>query len=76
MPDFLLCLESNTKPSVSKAQNYIRGGEGHRTDKFELEGRWDTPHTFLMSGINGVGTSHNIERKSLAVGRWVVQARE
>ena len=49
--------------------------------KFVLEGG-DTAHTFLMSGTNGVGTPHNIYRKSLAVGvgwgggGWVVSVRE
>ena len=52
-PNFLLCLESKTEPSVAKAQNY-RGG--------------DTAHTFLMSGTNGVGTPHNFERKHILGG--------
>ena len=53
MPDFLLCLESKTEPSMAKAQNY-RGG--------------DTAHTFLISGTNGVGTPHNFERKHILGG--------
>ena len=79
------------------AQNYVGGG--NHTEKFVLE-VGNTAYTFLMSGTNGVGTPHNIERKhtrkgghrstyfvgvgtphniyrkSLAVGGWVVQARE
>ena len=65
LPDFLLCLESKTEPSVAKEQNYMGGG--HRTEKFVLEGG-DTAHTFLMSGTNGVGTPHNIERKHILGG--------
>ena len=42
-------------------------GGGHRTEKFVLEGG-DTAHTFLMSGTNGVGTPHNIERKHILGG--------
>ena len=34
-------------------------------------GGGDTAHTLLMGGTIGVGTPHNIERKSLAVfGGW------
>ena len=44
---------------MAKVQNYMGG---HRTEKFVLEGG-DAAHTFLMSGTNGVGTPHNIERK-------------
>ena len=45
----------------------LHGGGGHHTEKFVLE--WgDTAHTFLMSGTNGVGTPHNIERKHILGG--------
>ena len=47
-------------------RNRITWG-GHRTEKFVLEGG-DTAHTFLMSGTNGVGTPHNIERKHILGG--------
>ena len=67
LTDFLVYLESKTEPSAAKAQNYMGG---YHTEKFVLE-RGDTAHTFLMSGTNGVGTPHNIYRKSLAVGGWV-----
>ena len=66
LPDFLVCLESKTEPSVAKEQNYMWGG--HHTEKFVLEGG-DTAHIFLMSGTNGVGTPHNIERKQILGGR-------
>ena len=39
-------------------------GEGHRTEKMYTR-------TGVHSTTIGVGTPHNIERKSLAVGRWV-----
>ena len=50
------------------AQNY--NGGGHRTE-ITNKGRGDTAHTLLMGGTIGVGTPHNMERKSLAVGGWV-----
>ena len=37
------------------------------TELHILEGG-DTAHTFLMSGTNGVGTPHNIERKHILGG--------
>ena len=63
------------------------GGTPYRKARTE---RGDTAHTFLMSGTNGVGTPHNIERKhilgggdtaqhlhkKLSCGWGVVQARE
>ena len=48
---------------------------GPSTDKMYTR-RQDTAHTFLMGGTIGVGTPHNIDRKSLAVGGWVVQTRK
>ena len=38
------------------------------TELHVLEGGGDTAHTFLMSGTNGVGTPHNIERKHILRG--------
>ena len=40
---------------------------GYRTEKFDSEGG-GTAYTFLMSGTNGVGTPHNIERKHILGG--------
>ena len=83
-PNFLLCLESKTEPSVAKAQNY-RGG--HRTYILDEWNKWDGDTTQLWKKaytgrgghrtyLVGVGTPHNIYRKSLAMGGWVVPARE
>ena len=64
------------------------GRGGHRTYFVDESNTWggdtaqhrkmggDTAHTLLMGGTIGVGTPHNIERKSLAVGGWVVQVRK
>ena len=38
-------------------------GGGHRTEK-PYTGRGGTAHTLLKRGTIGVGTPHNIERKS------------
>ena len=46
---------------------FTLGGGVHRTEKFVVEGG-DTAPTFLMSGTNGVGTPHNIERKHVVGG--------
>jgi len=60
------------------------GRGGHRTYFVDESNTWggdtaqhrkmggDTAHTLLMGGTIGVGTPHNIERKSLAVGGWGV----
>ena len=59
---------------MTKAQNYI-GGDTAQI-KCTLK-RKDTAHKLLMRGAIGVGTLHNIERKSLVVsvsvwvGGWV-----
>ena len=65
LPDFPLCLKSKKKLSVLKAQNYVGGGGGHCTDKM-YTGRGNTAYTFMIRRIIGVGTQHNIERKSFA----------
>ena len=62
LPDSELCLESKTEPSVAKE------GGGHRTEK-TYTGRGGH-RTSLIDEGNKVGTPHNIERKSLAVGGW------
>ena len=42
----------------------LHGGEPTKN----CTGRGDTAYTFLMSGTNGVGTPHNIERKLILGG--------
>ena len=56
-------LESKTEPSVAKAQDYM-GGTPHRKNLYWEWGGGDTAHTLLKRGTIGVGTPHNIERKS------------
>ena len=62
LPDSQLCLESKTKPGLSKAQNYIGVGTPHRKNVCWKEG--GTAYTVLMRGTIGVGTPHNIERQA------------
>ena len=54
---------------MAKAQNYIGVGKKH------ILGEGDTAHTFMMGETIWVGTPHNIERKSLAVGGQGVGGR-
>ena len=70
---FLLRIKDRAKCCKGKG---LHGG-GHHTEKPMLGGR-DTAHTLLMGGTIGVGTPHNIEKKSLifrfptdAVAEWV-----
>ena len=55
-------LESKTEMILAKAQGYIEGGD--TAQKKSILGGGDTAHTLLMRGTIGVGTWHNIERKS------------
>ena len=69
-PNFLLCLESKTEPSVAKAQNY-RGGTPHIHSWWVEQMGWGHRTTLKESIYWEGGTPHNIYRKSLAVGGWV-----
>ena len=66
-------MESKTEPSAAK------GGGNTAQKKYILEGG-DAAPTLLRWGhrtyLIGVGTPHNIDRKSLAVGGGMVQARK
>ena len=80
-------LESKTEPSVAPHRNICTGRGGHRTylldDWNDLGGDTAQHWKKAYSGRGGhrtyfvgVGTPHNIYRKSLAVGGWVVPVRE
>ena len=61
-------MASSYKLELSKFSTLLRIQDRAKCGKgTELQGG-DTAHTFLMSGTNGVGTPHNIERKHILGG--------
>ena len=60
MPNSQLDLESKTKLSVTKAQNYMEGGLPHRKIVNWEGGTPHTTHTFLMERTIWVGRKHRL----------------
>ena len=62
-------MASSCKLELARFSTLLRIQERAKCGKgTELHGGGDTAHTFLMSGTNGVGTPHNIERKHILGG--------